>query len=86
MNYTVIASVGSSCTADKLTGLYYVNDTGYVAGKPDTVFSNAEAVTRDEAFSRSMVWKLNGKKKTGNWRYNTGNQRPEFEGEFVTSE
>ena len=86
VNYTVIASVGSSCTADKLTGLYYVNDTGYVAGKPDTVFSNAEAVTRDEAFSRSMVWKLNGKKKTGNWRYNTGNQRPEFEGEFVTSE
>ena len=85
VNYIAIASVGDSCTADKLTDLYYVNGTGYVAGTPDAVFSNAEAVTRDEAFSRSMVWKLNGKKKSGNWRYNTDNQRPEFEGESVTS-
>ena len=86
-NFYAIASVGDSCTADKLTSLYYVNTTGYVAGYPvnGTMFAGATAVTSDEASSRTMVWKLNGNKK-GNWKYNTTNKRPEFVGEEITTE
>ena len=86
-NFYAIASVGNNCTADKLTSLYYVNTTGYVAGYPvnGTMFAGATAVTSDVAFSRTMVWKLNGNQK-GNWRYNTTNNRPEFVGEEITTE
>ena len=82
VKYFAIGTVGESCAADKLTGLYYVDD-GYAAGTPGTAFSKAKAVTYGEATSRDMVWKLNGEKNSGNWRYNTTNNRPEFVGDQV---